>query len=248
MLKNNQAKDGGGMTNQERSSPELLNVSIESNQATESGSGMYNVDLSRPILINVSIVGNEASVNSEEVPSCVSENSSLTLNNCIIWDEITGGYTAQNSLIKSNTDNSNGNIDATGLTAEDVFADPASGDYTLLISGPAFNAGSNDLYTDAGGDLANDLDLAGNPRLYVGVPATDIIDMGAYELQSDLPEDATFSYDSPSYCQNEEDPTPIFLYKLLLFTVMGVVPSALPPVMVKPSKRAAPTSPALITT
>ncbi|UXP31568.1 T9SS type A sorting domain-containing protein [Reichenbachiella agarivorans] len=177
ILKNNQAKDGGGITNQESSSPTLLNVSIQSNNASENGSGMYNVDESAPTLTNVSIVGNEASVSSEEVPSCVSQNSSLTLNNCIIWDVVTGDYTAQNSLIKGTSDTSNGNLDATDLTDTDIFTDPANEDYSLKSTSIAVNTGSNTLYTDAGGDLDNDVDLAGNARLY----NTEIIDLGAYE-------------------------------------------------------------------
>ena len=186
ILKNNEAKDGGGMTNQQNSSPTLLNVSIQSNQASESGSGMYNVDLSGPTLTNVSIVGNEASVSSEEVPECVSENSTITLNNSIIWDVVSGDYTAQNSLIKGNSDTSNGNIDATGITDTNIFTDPANGDYSLKNTSPAVNTGSNSLYTNAGGDIANDVDLAGNSRLYDGAPTTDIIDMGAYEYLDNI--------------------------------------------------------------
>ncbi|PTB94660.1 hypothetical protein C9994_11925 [Marivirga lumbricoides] len=182
IMKNNQAKDGGGMTNQESSSPTLLNVSIESNQASEKGSGMYNVDLSGPTLTNVSIVGNEATVSSEEVPSCVSENSGITLNNSIIWDEISGDYTAQNSLIKGKGDTENGNIDATGLVETDIFNDPANGDFSLKYTSVALNAGSNTLYTDAGGNLTNDLDLAGNLRLNNDLSGTATIDIGAYEF------------------------------------------------------------------
>lgn len=181
IMKNNQAKDGGGMTNQESSSPTLLNVSIQSNNASEKGSGMYNVDQSDPTLTNVSIVGNEASVNSEEFPDCVSENSTIILNNSIIWDAISGDYTAQNCLIKGSSDTENGNIDATSLTDTDIFTDPANGDFRLKAMSAAIDAGSNTLYTDAGGDLANDVDLAGNPRLYDAIADTDHIDLGAYE-------------------------------------------------------------------
>ncbi|WP_158584058.1 T9SS type A sorting domain-containing protein [Reichenbachiella sp. MSK19-1] len=202
ILKNNQAKDGGGITNQESSSPTLLNVSIQSNNASENGSGMYNVDESEPTLTNVSIVGNEASVSSEEVPSCVSQNSSLTLNNCIIWDVVTGDYTAQNSLIKGTSDTSNGNLDATDLTDTDIFTDPANGDYSLKSTSIAVNSGSNTLYTDAGGDLANDVDIAGNARLYDGIPSTDIIDMGAYEYLDNI--DPVFtSTTTASFIENE---------------------------------------------
>ena len=186
ILRNNEAKDGGGMTNQESSSPTLLNVSIESNQASENGSGMYNVDLSGPTLTNVSIVGNEATVSSEEVPGCVSQNSGVTLYNSIIWDVVTGDYTAQNCLIKGNSDTSDGNIDASGLTDTDIFNDPANEDFSLKNTSSAVNTGSNSLYTNAGGDIANDVDLGGNPRLYDGLPSIDVIDMGAYEYLDNI--------------------------------------------------------------
>ncbi len=179
-IKNNQAKDGGGMANQFNSFPTLLNVSIQSNTASENGSGMYNVDQSSATLTNVSIVGNSATVNSEEVSGCVSDNSEVILNNSIIWDAISGDYIAQNSLIKDSNDTSNGNLDATGLVDSDVFTDPDNGDYSLKFISPAVNVGDNSLYTSADGDLVNDLDLAGNPRLF-----GTTIDMGAFEFQGE---------------------------------------------------------------
>src|SRR5699024_6437241 len=65
------------------------------------------------------------------------------------------------------------------IDSDPLFTEAANDDYTLADNSPAINAGNNTYYTDAGGDLANDLDLAGNPRL-VGAN----IDMGAYENQS----------------------------------------------------------------
>ncbi|HET8809781.1 MAG TPA: FG-GAP-like repeat-containing protein [Flavobacteriaceae bacterium] len=49
-------------------------------------------------------------------------------------------------------------------------------------TGPAINAGSNTAYTTGGGNLANDVDLAGNPRVY-DQAIGGIIDIGAYEYQ-----------------------------------------------------------------
>src|SRR5690606_578370 len=59
------------------------------------------------------------------------------------------------------------------------------GDYSLNESSPAINKGNNEAYTSSGGDLHADLDVAGNPRLYDGIPAYDVIDIGAFELQSE---------------------------------------------------------------
>lgn len=186
VFKNNQAKDGGGMANQQNSSPTLLNVSIESNMASENGSAMYNVDQSGPILTNVSIAGNEASVNSEvEIPGCASLNSGVTFSNSIIWDIVSGDYSAQNSLIQGNSDTSNGNIDSSGLVDTDIFTDPTNGDFTLQATSPGINLGDNEAYATAGGDLDNDIDLAGNPRVYVGASNPNVIDIGAYEFQGE---------------------------------------------------------------
>ncbi|ERJ58178.1 MBG domain-containing protein [Sphingobacterium paucimobilis] len=79
------------------------------------------------------------------------------------------------SLIQGETSTTNGNVSAAGLTIGQVFTDSANGDYSLTDNSPAIDAGSNTLYQ---GDLANDLDLAGSPRLY-----HNTIDMGAYEYQ-----------------------------------------------------------------
>jgi len=66
-----------------------------------------------------------------------------------------------------------------------MFTNATAGDYTLANTSPAIETGNNAYYTDAdkgNRDLANDLDLAGKPRL----SGTDI-DMGAYEKQTTLP-------------------------------------------------------------
>src|SRR5690606_10240316 len=71
------------------------------------------------------------------------------------------------------------------IDADPVFVSttPGGTGYVQLDAGsPAIEAGNNTYYSDAGGDLANDLDLAGNPRVYDFADG-GIIDMGAYEYQ-----------------------------------------------------------------
>ncbi|MDO6760090.1 choice-of-anchor Q domain-containing protein [Tamlana sp. 2_MG-2023] len=65
--------------------------------------------------------------------------------------------------------------------ADPLFNDTANNDFSLDNNSPAINAGDNTIYSNLGGDLTNDTDLAGNPRL----DATTI-DIGAYESQSTL--------------------------------------------------------------
>ncbi len=201
---------GGGMFNL-NSSPTITNTTFISNSAISTngkGGGMFNNNGSSSTITNTTFSGNTATDGSDMFNQ---DNSNPIVNNTIITgtvinDNATPVY--KNSIIADKSYDNDGNETSTNLTVTDIFKDPANGDFSLLSSGPAFNSGSNDLYTDAGGDLENDLDLAGNSRLYDGVSATDIIDIGAYELQSDLPEDASFSYDAASYCQNEDDPEP----------------------------------------
>ncbi|WP_440121414.1 PKD domain-containing protein [Tenacibaculum sp. Ill] len=186
----NTANHGGGIYNSQYSSLSLTNVAIVGNTANHGG-GIYNYFYSSSSLTNVTIVGNTA--NSGDGIHNQYE-SSLTINNSIVWGTISNIsllYTPNYSLIQDNTNTANGNIDATGLTAEDIFTDPANGDYTLKLSSPAINAGSNTLYTDAGGDLNNDTDLTGNPRLF-----GNTIDIGAYEYDGIL---ADFTI-SGGYC------------------------------------------------
>ncbi|MCI2228835.1 Ig-like domain-containing protein, partial [Polaribacter sp. MSW13] len=183
-LTNNQAKDGGGMANQFHSSATLLNVSILNNSATTKGSGMYNVDESDATLINVTLAGNRATVESQlDGVGCEGE-STVAFKNSIIWDDISGEYTAHYSLVKGKSETTDGNINATGLTEANIFNDPTNGDFSLKndSTNPTINSGDNSLYT---GTLATDKDLAGNARLFVGIPDPAIIDLGAYELQTE---------------------------------------------------------------
>ncbi|PPK99898.1 BspA family leucine-rich repeat surface protein [Parapedobacter indicus] len=201
-IHNNAAKWGAGMYTNE-SSPMLTHVSIRGNGAYSWGGGIYSLE-SSPKLINVGIYDNTASDRGsgilhgsgimEVTNSTIAGNASnaidhsgvLKLNNTLVWnndEELRVAST--NSLIEGNANTDNGNIDATGLTATDIFVDPEQGDYTLKAISPVINAGSNAVYTDAGGNLAGDLDLGGNPRVFAGIPEPDRIDVGAYEFQGE---------------------------------------------------------------
>jgi len=80
-----------------------------------------------------------------------------------------------------------GNVDE-----DPLFADTASGDYSLASASPCIDTGDNSLLpadvADLDGDFGTDeplpLDLAGNPRVVDGDgDATATVDMGAYEYQ-----------------------------------------------------------------
>ena len=91
------------------------------------------------------------------------------------------------SLVQNETDNlytdpTNKNLVS---TTDPKFNNPTAGDYSLAAGSPAINAGSNTLYTQSGGNLSVDKDLAGNARVY-DLANGGIIDMGAYEYQGTL--------------------------------------------------------------
>ncbi|MCX2682066.1 T9SS type A sorting domain-containing protein [Galbibacter sp. EGI 63066] len=161
----------------------MVNVEISGNTSTQNGGGIYNFGTSE--LINVTLANNTAG---NEGDGIYNDMGLVNITNSIVWNtlinSIVGSYTPRNSIIMGSSDTTDGNIDATSLTADDIFTDAASGNYSLIDTSPAINAGDSGLYTTAGGNLANDVDLAGNPRVD-DFANNGVIDMGAYEYQGE---------------------------------------------------------------
>jgi len=175
VIKGNTAKFGGGLfTNGSTCEPVLTNVLIMDNIATVASQYGGAYEAGKATYTNVTIAGNTGK-------QLYVNNSNTQLNNVIVLGANTGGIVTnasiQHSLISGFTDTGNGNLDATGITAEDIFTDPANGDYTLKENSPAINSGSNALFT---GLDENTKDLAGNERVY-NFSNSGIIDLGAYE-------------------------------------------------------------------
>ncbi|MFD1631534.1 choice-of-anchor Q domain-containing protein [Pseudopedobacter beijingensis] len=178
---NKASKIGGGIRNH-GGNPSLTNVLINGNTADESGGGLYYT--SSLILTNVTMVNNGSG------SSGLFGYGNPSLKNSIIWDIIVdNSYSAQNCLIKDKSTTANGNIDAIGITARDIFTNPANNDFTLKSTSPALNAGSNFLLWEALRDKfstpapspeapAWGRDLSGNKRLF-----GEVVDLGAYEYQ-----------------------------------------------------------------
>lgn len=174
----NAANEGGAIYN-EASSPVIINTLFANNEASHTGSptngsAIYNEGASSPSLTNVTIANNTG------LNAIYSEAGSTLVVNSIIYGTILGTYTPQYSLIEGNTDFTNGNVDAAGITLTDVFTNPSTGDYTLKITSPAINAGSNSLFTGLNADTK---DLVGNVRVY-DFANSGVIDLGAYEYQA----------------------------------------------------------------
>src|SRR5690606_6143330 len=170
LIANTSTGVGGAVHNDNHSNAVFLNVSIADNFAGTEGSAMRNYD-SDPFIQNSIVIGHVSNFNS--VPSI--------------------SY----SLVEGNSNLGNGNIP--GAT-NPLFVNAAEGNYRLQLGSPVINAGSNTAYTAAGGNLANDLDLAGNPRLM-----DEFIDMGAYEfvLPGTCPDSTT--WDGTIWSNGEPD-------------------------------------------
>ncbi|MFD2036956.1 MBG domain-containing protein [Belliella marina] len=180
LIANNTAyNSGGGIGNS--GTLNLTNTTLSGNTAGSSGGGIFNYPGSTATLSNTILWGNTAGNQGDEIFTYSDEFGNVTLtstnclypNNAIYNNDVFGGTTTVNE-----TDI---------LDRDPQFTDPANGDFSLQNTSPAINMGDNTLYTTAGGDLQNDVDLAGNTRL-IGTN----IDMGAFEFQQ-LPQTITFN-------------------------------------------------------
>ena len=172
---------GGAIYSYYYSSPTLTNCVFTNNTATNQGSVMYNNADSSPKLINTTIAKNGS--------DAINGNSTVVVQNSIVWDDITSAYTASNSLIKGLNPTGVANINATNLNVSDVFVNYTSGNFELKTTSPAIAAGSNSLFN---GLTETTKDLAGNARVY---RLTDggTIDLGAYEYQGTLSQTISFA-------------------------------------------------------
>jgi predicted outer membrane repeat protein len=184
-LSGNSAASGGGIYNT-ASNPILSNVVFSGNTGNPNGGGVYNTNSSSPMFTNVTFSGNSAASGG----AIYNSGSNPQIHNSIIYGNGSGIFNSNAtpvisySLVEGSTNTANGNIDATGITASQIFTSPLApsmgtkGDYSLKTGSPAIGMGNNALF--AGLD-ANTKDLAGNLRL-----DGSNIDLGAYEYQSTL--------------------------------------------------------------
>ncbi|MBC3792159.1 putative Ig domain-containing protein [Spirosoma utsteinense] len=197
---------GGGMINDDNSSPTLINCSFVSNSATEGG-GIYNNFYSTPTLINCSFIGNSASqvggavynynsnpsfTNCSFVSNSASQrgsvlfssyNINLTLTNCVLFNN--GGpstfYTNTGSVTVRYSlmeTGVTGYTDGGNNLTTTVSPFVSSSDTRLNGCAPAINAGDNAAYSSANGPST---DPASNARIF---PSGGRNDMGAYEYQA----------------------------------------------------------------
>ncbi len=200
----NSAKQGGGMAI-EQGSPVVHNSIFVGNEVEQVGGGL-GVWSASPVLSNVTISDNSSSI---EGGGMAIFESPATITNTVVWGnsagspDFVGVYvfvqhgsfpTFSNSLIENSGGSENwgdefyNGIDGGGnIDVDPVFVSTAPGEagyLQLSACSPAISVGSNQAYTDAGGDPANDRDMGDNPRVY-NFTGDGVIDMGAYEYQGE---------------------------------------------------------------
>ena len=186
---------------------------VEDGTSSGPGGGIYSSGNGTSLSItNATFSGNwivGAFIPSFDGAAIQVEQTSTWLNNVVIWGNevegdpadpsasisisLGGDVIVANSLVAHSGGSANWN-NAMGILdgGNNIDADPAfvsstpgeAGFLQLNACSPAISIGNNSAYTDAGGNLAADLDLAGNPRVY-NQASGGVIDMGAYEYQGE---------------------------------------------------------------
>lgn len=180
-LYENTSPQGGGVY--ARNNVTLVNNALFENEAEDwQGGGVYANS-------NVTMINNTLSRNKADVSgSGVFARQNVNLINNILWDNTDSNLEVSNAStiivsynligdenLPDNITNNGNNKVGTGI--DPLFADPATGNYSLLKGSPAIDAGSNDGYSGVEGtDIDTDLDAAGNKRLQGAA-----INMGAFE-------------------------------------------------------------------
>lgn len=196
IFRGNRAPWGGGLYNGAGSNSTLTNVVFSGNLASFNGGGLY-IQSSSPTLTNVTVSGNLLSSDFATVGAGMYiGNSRPTLVNCILWgndpDQIYADNSSVPNITYSDINSPTGIYTGVGnLNAHPRFSMPVSallapttaGDYHLLNTSPAIDAGNNLSVTV-------DTDLDGQPRRIdipivsdTGNGSAPIVDMGAYEEQ-----------------------------------------------------------------
>lgn len=167
LFHNNTATAGGGAISGENGIIYIMNCTIADNNASQGG----GIHLYSPNIIAANnILSNNSGTNGN-----INDSGPGTL--WSFYNMFFNTTSGNNGNIPPNIVNSGNNI---------VNTDPLFDEgYQLSSNSPAIDAGSNAAYINNVGDVNNDMDLAGTPRL-----KGSSIDMGAFEQNSTLGMDA----------------------------------------------------------
>ncbi|MGA2230388.1 MAG: right-handed parallel beta-helix repeat-containing protein, partial [Tepidisphaeraceae bacterium] len=188
---NNRATVGGGMFDR-GSSPTLINCQFTGNgyNGAVDGGAIYDINYSSPSIINCTFSVNGAAASSG-APATVGgaiyddTTSTPTIGNTILWND-NGGEISGPGVANVSYSDVQGSYEGDGnISLDPRFNNAFVADYSLTVSSPAIDAGSNALFNDFSSVTT---DLAGNPRI-VDVPGINDsggvanVDMGAFEYQ-----------------------------------------------------------------
>ncbi|UCE99839.1 MAG: hypothetical protein JSV82_01885, partial [Planctomycetota bacterium] len=180
------ADDGGGMYNTTNSGPKLTNCTFSGNSATWDGGGMYNTSTSDPNITNWILWGNTDGGPTDESAQIYNNGSTPAVNYCCVqgW---TGGLGGTGNI----GGDPNHNPLFTDPNGPDDIAGTEDDNLRLSWDSNCIDAGDNNSVPADTADLDGDAnmtepipwDLDGNPRFVDGdCNTTEIVDMGAYEL------------------------------------------------------------------
>jgi hypothetical protein len=208
LLSNLAVDNGGGIYNS--GSLAVTNSTLSDNSAVDNGGGIYNLQDGTVTVTNSSLSNNSTTGLGGGI---YNRDNMLTLNNSIVAENTAptgpdvrnfgGIITGSNNLIGDGSGQTylehgaEGNLVGTDVAPIDPeFVDPANGDYHLLSSSPAIDAGSDSLLNESnvGVDFNGDgdtldvifTDLDDNPR-YIDIHGSHdetqgSVDIGAYEM------------------------------------------------------------------
>lgn len=159
LFKGNKAYTGGAINVPGGS--QIVNSTLFGNNASFMGGGIYG---SSSNIVNSIVYGNTASYYPQ-----------IAVGNSVSYCNVQGGFGGTGNIdvnpVFVNASDPDGADNVWGTEDDGFILSPCSN---------ILNLGSNTAYTSAGGNLENDLDLAGNPRV-----SNETIDMGAYESLSE---------------------------------------------------------------
>ncbi len=165
---NNMATGVGGAMNSSGGNLMLTNVTVSDNSASGDGGGLY-INASTTNINNSIIWNNSSSASGNDLYNNLSRE--LSLNYSIYSSE--SGSIAGSPIQSINSIHKNPEFESTDISSSDYL--------TLSNRSHAIDAGDHSSYERVGGDIANDIDLAGNPRVW----NNGTIDIGAYEHQGE---------------------------------------------------------------
>ena len=193
IIDENRAGNSAVLYNLDFSSANFSNVLIANNIATAATSAAIILNSGRSenqlTFTNVTIVGNKLDNGSGGVIFNLNNSpTTFYLRNCIVLDNTRNNNTTptqlvgmgvstgntSNSLIQGLSATANNNVDATGVTAGDVFKNVAAGNFNLKAGAIVINKGRNDV-------VGFSTDLAGRPRIF-----NNTVDLGAYEWHKEI--------------------------------------------------------------